>query len=307
MKRAIITGATGTIGNALVRKLISENIEVVVIANPESKRIDLLPQSELISVRKCSLSELDSLSDIGECDAFFHLGWIGTIGPDRNDMYLQNLNVKYSLDAVKLASRCGCKVFVGAGSQAEYGKVEGKMSAYTPANPQMGYGIAKLCAGQMTRILCNQVGIKHIWTRILSIYGPNDGNMTMISSSIGKMLRGEIPEFSKGEQLWDFLYCDDAANALYLCALYGKEGAIYPIGSGQAKPLKEYIVEMRTVMSEVMEKEIEIKLGVIPYNENQTMYLCADITELSHDTGFIPKISFAEGIKFTIIDKKNRV
>lgn len=93
-------------------------------------------------------------------------------------------NIQYTLDAVELASRIGCKKFVGAGSQAEYGRVEGVLSASTPVFPENGYGIAKLCAGQMSRILCEQKQIEHIWTRILSIYGPYDGENTMIMSSI---------------------------------------------------------------------------------------------------------------------------
>lgn len=86
------------------------------------------------------------------CDAFFHLAWTGTVGAARNDMFQQNKNVEYALEAVELAASLGCKIFVGAGSQAEYGRVEGKLCADTPVFPENGYGIAKLCAGQMTRI-----------------------------------------------------------------------------------------------------------------------------------------------------------
>ena len=65
-------------------------------------------------------------------------------------MELQNNNVKYALQAVKAAKELGCTRFVGAGSQAEYGRVEGTLTPDTPAFPENGYGIAKLCAGQMT-------------------------------------------------------------------------------------------------------------------------------------------------------------
>ena len=60
---------------------------------------------------------------------FYHFGWDGTFGNSRNNMYGQNLNVKYALDAVKAAKATGCHTFVGAGSQAEYGRFEGKLSA----------------------------------------------------------------------------------------------------------------------------------------------------------------------------------
>lgn len=89
-------------------------------------------------------------------------------------MYLQNYNVIYALDAVELAHCCGCRTFVGAGSQAEYGRFEGKLRPDTPAFPENGYGMAKLCAGEMTRIQAHKYGIKHIWARILSVYGPYD-------------------------------------------------------------------------------------------------------------------------------------
>ena len=143
----------------------------------------------------------------------------GTIGEQRNDLYMQNLNIKYTLDAVELAQRLGCNTFVGAGSQAEYGRVEGVISESTPARPENGYGIAKLAAGQMSRILANQYNMKHIWTRIFSVYCPYNDKSTMIMQSISKMVKEKSsPEYTKGEQIWDYIYSKDVAEALYLIA-----------------------------------------------------------------------------------------
>ena len=55
---------------------------------------------------------------------------------------MQNANIKYTLDAVELAKRLGCKTFIGAGSQAEYGRVEGTISEKTDKNPENGYALA---------------------------------------------------------------------------------------------------------------------------------------------------------------------
>ena len=108
-------------------------------------------------------------------DVFYHFAWGGTTGDGRNDCEIQEKNIRYALDAAALAKRFGCSAFVGAGSQAEYGRVEGNLNSQTPAFPENGYGMAKLCAGQMTRLYCRQAGMRHVWTRILSIYGPGDG------------------------------------------------------------------------------------------------------------------------------------
>ena len=155
----------------------------------------------------------------------------------------QLLNIQYTLDAVKTAKLLGCKRFVGAGSQAEYGRTEKKLNAAVPTFPENGYGIAKLCAGQMSRIQCEQEGMEHIWARILSIYVPYDGENTMIMSVIRTLLKGEKPLSTKGAQQWDYLYAKDAGYAMYLLGERGISGKTYCIGSGKTRALKDYITK----------------------------------------------------------------
>lgn len=114
----------------------------------------------------------------------FHLAWAHTIGAGRNDMPAQIENIRYTIDAVRTAAAMGCRVFIGTGSQAEYGRVDGVLRADTPTNPENGYGMAKLCAGQMSRTEAAALGMDHVWARILSVYGPHDGPNTMISATI---------------------------------------------------------------------------------------------------------------------------
>ena len=295
MKRAIITGATGAIGTALIYKLISSGIEVLVFCRKGSKRNSQIPEHDLITKKYCSLDELATVQNDTEkdYDVFYHFAWEGTTGRARNDMYLQNQNVRYALDAVEVAKRFGCHTFIGAGSQAEYGRVEGVLKPDTPTFPETGYGIAKLCAGQMTREYAHQLGIRHIWTRILSVYGPNDNPQSMVMYTIRKLKDGEVPEFTKGEQMWDYLYSGDAAEAFYLLAEKGINGKTYVLGSGQAQPLKEYVEQIRDVIS----PGAILGIGNIPYGEKQIMYLCADISEVVHDTGWMPNTQFVKGIK----------
>lgn len=299
MKRAIITGATGAVGTALVKELITNNVETLVLCREGSRRNHQIPDHPLVTRKHCSLDQLASIeNDTGKnYDIFYHFAWMGTTGNARNDMYLQNQNVRYALDAVGVAKRFGCKKFIGAGSQAEYGRVEGVLKPDTPTFPEMGYGIAKLCAGQMTREYAHQLGMEHIWVRILSVYGPNDGAQSMVMSTINKLKNGEVPQFTKGEQMWDYLYSGDAARAFKLVGEKGMDGKIYPLGSGIAKPIKEYIETIRDVVS----PGTELKYGDIPYSDKQVMYLRASISELQKDTDWIPKIGFEEGIRSVVI------
>lgn len=302
MKRAIVTGATGAVGMALIKELITNNVEILVLCREGSVRNINIPVNPLVQTMYCDLTELSKIKNrTGKTyDVFYHFAWIGTTGAARNDMYLQNQNVRYALDAVGAAQRFGCHTFIGAGSQAEYGQAEGVLRPDTPTFPETGYGMAKLCAGQMTREYVHQLGMQHIWVRILSVYGPNDGAQSMVMSAINKLQKGEVPQFTKGEQMWDYLYSGDAGRGFRLIGEKGIDGRTYVLGSGKAQPLADYIKAIRDVVS----PNGKIELGAIPYASKQVMYLQADISKLNKDTGFVPEMDFAMGIK-KILEWKN--
>ena len=163
--------------------------------------------------------------------------------------------------------------------------------------------MAKLCAGEMTRLICHKLGIRHVWARILSVYGPNDSPLSVTSIIIEKLLHGETPSLTAGEQKWDYLYADDAAEGLYCMAKMGKDGAIYPLGSGQVKTLREYF----EIIRDTVNPNLPLGFGDIPYGENQVMYLQADLSQLIYDTGYKPKVPFEEGIKRTVNKRCKRL
>lgn len=299
IQTAVVTGPTGAIGIALCEKLLRENVTVYAVCRPGSSRIKDLPKAAALHVVECDAKELATLPQKMEgvsVDAFFHFAWAHTIGQGRNDMPAQIENIQSTIDAVRAAKALGCQVFLGAGSQAEYGRVEGLLKSDTPAFPENGYGMAKLCAGQMSRVEAKALDIDHVWVRILSVYGPHDGPMTMISGTIRKLLAGARPALTAGIQRWDYLYAGDAADAFYLAACHGRNGAVYPLGSGQAMPLKDYIIQMR----DAIDPALPLGFGEVPYGPLQVMHLQADISALQADTGFVPKTPFAEGIRRTM-------
>lgn len=313
MKRIVITGPTGAIGMALIELCIQKEIEVLAICHKESKRAAQIPHSKLVQVIEADLDDYAQLDAhlLGKCDGFYHLAWNGTSGEARNDMLIQSQNIKCTMDAVNLAHRLGCELFIGAGSQAEYGRVEGKLNAEIPAWPENGYGIAKLCAGQMSREMCDRLNIRHIWTRILSVYGPYDGEQSMVSSAIRMFCEEGKGSFTKGEQQWDYLYSKDAAKIMLALGESGIHRKVYCLGSGSAKALCAYIEEIYDAVRKLYgsspesaeQRKNHLGLGEIPYMAKQVMYLCADITELENDIGTIEFTPFEEGIRETIQNK----
>ena len=293
MNNIIVTGATGCVGSAVVRRALAKGMEVTCILHQGSKRLSNLPSDERLKMVECNLSNYHSLELNGSYDAFIHLSWDKTFGASRDDAEIQTRNIQYTLDACQLAHRCGCKVFVGTGSQAEYGVQEVDLTSDLPVKPESGYGIAKYAAGKLSALLCKNLGIRHNWVRILSVYGPNDGENTLICYVIRELKAGRSPELTKCEQIWDYLYADDAGDAIIAVAEKGVDGKAYPLGSGRGRKLSEYVEDIRQIFNPA----IEIRYGAKDYYLHQPMHLVADISELKIDTGWSPKTLFTQGIQ----------
>lgn len=293
MKKIIVTGATGVVGSAVVRCALAKGIGVTCIVHQGSTRLGNLPKDEKLHIVECNMADYKSLQMGGTFDAFIHLSWEKTFGASRDDAEVQMRNIQYTLDAVQMAHRCGCKVFVGAGSQAEYGVQSVDLTPSLPVNPESGYGIAKYAAGKLSAMLCKSLGIRHNWVRILSVYGPNDGANTLISYLISELKAGRSPQLTKCEQLWDYLYADDAGEAILAVVENGVDGKAYPLGSGNGRRLSDYVNDIRKVVNPT----VEVLFGAKDYYPHQPMQLVADISELTNDTGWVPKVSFTDGIK----------
>lgn len=298
MKRIVVTGATSMIGVALIEECLRHDIEIYAVVRSSSGKAGRLPFSDKIHLTDCSLEDLSDLPGRipGGCDTFYHIAW-GNTGEARNkSTELQSRNIFYTLQAVRAAAELGCRRFIGAGSQAEYGPMDGeKISPDSPVNPSTPYGASKLAAGHLAGMLCRELGMECIWPRIFSVYGKYEKETTMVASGLRKMLAGEPTEFTPAMQRWDYLYSRDAGRAFYLIGEKGKGGSVYCVGSGQARPLKEYIEEMAALTGAG-----KTGIGAKPYPPGAVMNLCADIGTLTGDTGFIPEYTFEQGIRETI-------
>lgn len=297
VKKVVMTGGSGPVGLALIRKMLAEDVEILLFQRKDSLKSMYLPEHDLLHIEYCRLEELKNYQpSSSDYDVFFHMGWDYTDACYRNDLKKHSTNVRYTCDAVELSHRMGCHTFVGVGSQAEYGRYEGVLREDTCCQPENAYGVMKLTACHAARLLCEQLNIRYMWTRITSAYGIFDNIYSVIVSTILNALDGRELCFSKCEQIWDFVYVDDVANALYLMALRGRDGVIYPLGGGKARPLKKDI----SILCEKLGKADEMQFGKIPYRRGQVMHLEADISALQKDTGWVPEVDFEDGIDLCI-------
>ncbi len=296
-KKVIITGGTGAPGQALVRKLIKENVQITLITRENSGRAKYLPKSDLIDIVYTDLNEIDKLElKSKDYDVIFHLGWSYTDPVKRIDPYYQIKNIDMTLKTVEFAAKHGCKKFVGCGSQAEFGRKSCRLNSSVICNPEIAYGAAKLAASHLSRVACEKYGIDYNWVRVLSVFGPVDNPYNVISSTILGILRNEPIKLTKGEQIWDLLYTEDLADAFWAVANKGISGKTYIVGCGEELSLRE---QLKVFVDELC-PTYEIEWGGIPYSNNQIMYLCADNSEITEDTGWEPHTRMKEAAKKTV-------
>ena len=296
MKRVIVSGANGFVGAAVVRSLIAKGIEVYALDLAGIN--DRLPASDLIKFIPYDLRESKMLPDLikeREFDVFYHFAWIGSAGSMRTDASLQLNNAVWCIDSLRAAKLLGCKKFVAAGSIMEH---ETMAAAYRQGNrPGLGYiyGSGKLVAHTMSMSVAAEIGIDLVWAEITNAYGPGESSPRFINTTLRKILRDEPLTFTAGTQNYDFVYIDDVAEAFYLLGKNGKPFCHYLIGSSNARPLREFVLEINRSVA----PNKEFIFGNIPFTGVDLPLSKFDCSKIEEDCGFVAKISFEEGVRRT--------
>lgn len=226
----------------------------------------------------------------------FHLGWQGVSNRLRNDPSQVFANVCGSLDLVRAAGTAGCRRWVGLGSQAELGPHEGALTADLPARPVTAYGAAKLSVGLLAEHLCKSYAMERIWLRLLAIYGPRDDATHLIPHVILELLQKRRPALTDGQQVWDYLYVADAAEALWRAAVQPNVHGTFMLGSGRAHSVREIVESIRGLV----DPDLPLGFGELPYREDQPSGLEADIWPFRDASGWEPSTSLQDGLAQTV-------
>jgi len=295
--KAIVTGANGFVGSALVKKLTQEGHDVLAIDISFSKpRFSLNPHVKLLELSIEKISSLEEFVSINDYDVFYHFAWLGSAGPLRCDEKVQTQNALWTVECLKTAAKLKCDKFVCAGTIMEFEVHEVMYTQETKPGLPYIYGVGKVLAHELCKPIANQVGIDLVWAYITNAYGVGENSPRFINTTLRKIIAKEPLEFTSGTQNYDFVYIDDVANAFYLLGLYGKANKGYMIGSGDAKPLKEFIKEM----CEKNSKDNPPLFGNVPFTGVNVPLEVFSIKEIEKDCGYKPNISFKEGTRLTL-------
>lgn len=298
--RCLVTGATGFIGSQLVRLLLQKGNEVSILIRPNSDHWRIEDILSAVKVIRGDIAAVKQVSD--EIQSFeprvvFHLAWHGGNSYKyQNDPSQIFKNLYGSLELVQIAKEAGSQRWVGLGTSVEYGKYETPITESVRPMPNTLYGISKYCTCLSAQKLSQLCGIDFVWLRPFWIYGPYDDPLRMLPSVILALLRGEKPALTLGEQRWDYLYVEDAVEAIWRVAITPEAQGIFNLGSGEAHSIRSIAERIR----DSIDPSLPLGFGELPYRPNQIMHLQADVYRLKQATGWSPQVSLDEGLRRTV-------
>jgi nucleoside-diphosphate-sugar epimerase len=288
--RCLVTGATGQLGSALTRLLVRQGHQAAVLVRPSSNRWRLAPISDRVHFIEGSLSDLapaePELRQFAP-EAVFHLAWDGVTRESRESVDHIRVNLTGGLRIVDLACDLRCRVFIGLGSQAEYGPSDSSLSEDTPTRPGTSYGLAKLALGQLALKQCELSGLRAVWLRLFAAYGPEDDDRRLIPYLISCLLRGVSPILSAGTQHWDYLYSEDAAEAILTAAVHESLSGVFNLAHGEAWTVRQ----IATFLRDHLAPQVDLEWGSQPPGS-----LLGSSSRFSAITGWRPQVGMAEGL-----------
>lgn len=297
-KSIVISGGTGFVGTHLAHYYANNyDMDVFVLVRKVPMNLGLLNHSN-ISIVKCEVSCNEELINRlpRSPEVFIHLAWSGVHAKLRNDIDVQIQNVNLAINAVKIAHSINAKKFFFPGSPLEYQDNNTMINQYSIPCPSNAYGAAKISARFCLAAMCERLNMPFYYAVISSIYSADRNDDNIISYVLGCLLGGVSPSLTEGKQVWDYVHIDDVVRGVSNVIEYGVPGKFYTIGAGDNWPLRKYI----EIIHEIVNRDIPLGLGKIPLKNGIIPCAAIDMTETYGDTGYIPHITFADGINRVI-------
>lgn len=262
----VVTGGAGFVGSYLVKKLIKENHDVIVIDSLYRGKLENLKEViDKIQFQKIDIRDFDSMRNIiKNTDGVFHEAALTDVQESftKQDEYI-DVNVKGTENIFKIAKEFGIKV-IYASSSSVYGNPEKtpitEDSKRAPINP---YGNTKL-EDEFLADKYAKDGVSIIGLRYFNIYGigQTGSYAGVITKFINNLRERKQPViFGNGEQRRDFIFVEDIASANVAAMKNNVKSGFFNVGTGVTASIKQLAEQMITLSGLRLEPKYEKPLA----------------------------------------------
>jgi len=243
MKKILVTGASGFVGNYVVSELLKNNYQVIASASSERniKSKEWFSRVQFVPFNfKDFVQEENYFHFFNEPDLLIHLAWEGL--PNYKSLFHFEENLPGHYAFLKNLITHGLSDITVTGTCLEYGLKEGKLSEDMVTNPSNSYAIAKDTLRKFLEQLQSVQPFHLKWIRLFYMYGAGQ-NPNAIFSQLEKAIANneEVFNMSKGEQERDYLSIGKVASYIKSIATQNKITGIINCCSGKPVKLKDLV------------------------------------------------------------------
>jgi UDP-glucose 4-epimerase len=241
----LVTGGAGFIGSHLVKALINEDNEVVVVDKEGRFSDDYELICADISKEEYNLKILEALQGV---DTVFHLAAKARVQPSiEHPIEFNETNVTGTLNLLELCREAGVRRFVFSSSSTVYGDTtEFPTPETAPTGPMSPYGLQKLIGEQYCQLYAQIHDIETVSLRYFNVYGedaPTTGAYCLVMGIFTRLKSEGKPLiiYGKGDQRRDFTYVQDVVQANVLASKSDKvgKGEVINIGNGDNRSIQQ--------------------------------------------------------------------
>tara|TARA_R110000772_G_scaffold53761_1_gene122913 strand:- start:127 stop:1032 length:906 start_codon:yes stop_codon:yes gene_type:complete len=250
MKKAIVTGGAGFIGSNLVDKLIDMGVQVTIIDNFSTGKVENINPAAYVWKQDLATVDINDLTEFMKgVDVIFHLAALARVQPSiEQPIPYHNANVTATHNLLAAAKEAEVKKVVFSSSSSVYGNAKVPTSEEHSLNPMSPYALHKLIGEQYMKLYSDLYNIDTVCLRYFNVYGDRmslDGAYRLAIPIFASQIKEGKPctITNDGKQRRDFTHVDDVVSANILTAISEKKfnGEIYNIGNGDNVSINELV------------------------------------------------------------------
>jgi UDP-glucose 4-epimerase len=252
MKRCLITGASGFVGANLARRLVQDGHEVHVLLRAGYQPWRLQEIRSLLQIHPVDLTDHELVRQTVRLirpDWVFHLAAYGAYPTQTGFARMVDTNLMGTVALLDACVEAGVEAFVYTGSSSEYGYKDHPPREDELLEPNSHYAITKAAATHYCQFVARKSNVNAVAVRLYSIYGPYEEPTRLIPTLIAYGLRGTLPPLVSPATARDFVYVEDAVDALVRIASQSRRrGAVYNLCTGRQTTLAMVVETARRLM-----------------------------------------------------------
>jgi len=288
-ERVLVTGASGFIGSHVARRLVRDGAHVLALVRPGSDLWRLADVAAEVELVHGDLAH-DDLPDPGPLDRVLHLAAAG-VGDGAAPDVIIAANVLGTQHALDLGRSSGAGAFLYCGSCFEYGPGE-RHREDAELRPISVYGASKSAGWLLTQAFARQHDVAVSAVRPFTVYGPFEAAARLVPSVCIAVAAGGAVELTRGGQTRDFVFIDDAVDAIVRAARAAPDEPLN-VCSGAS-------VSVRRVAEEIAaagNRPVELRFGARPERAVDYPTLSGDPTRARKVLGWSATTELQDGLR----------